>query len=109
VCAEPQPIVGTKSATFLSSVRVWIVCMNNEVSLASLWAKVDEFSEDIVTIVFCIQTLDLWKSLDQVKPQCIPCNYHNDCLVLNRMLGPFRAFLIWSKPDLLVIRGKREP
>jgi hypothetical protein len=46
--------------------------MNNEVSLASLWAKSDEFREDMVTIVLCTKMLALWKSLDQVKPQGIP-------------------------------------
>jgi hypothetical protein len=30
--------------------------MNDEVSLASLWAKLDKFREDIITIVFCIKT-----------------------------------------------------
>jgi hypothetical protein len=83
--------------------------MNNEVSLASLWAKPDAFREDIVTIVFCIKTPALWKSLGQVKPQCIPCNCHDDLLVLNRLDGPIRGFLIWSKPDLLMIRGKIKP
>jgi hypothetical protein len=55
--------------------------MNNEVSLATLWAKPDELREDIVTIVFCIKTPAIWKSLDQVKPQCIPCNCHHNFLV----------------------------
>jgi hypothetical protein len=43
-----------------------------------------------------------------VKPQCSPCNCHDEVLVLNRMLGPFRGFLISSKSDLLMIRGKIE-
>jgi hypothetical protein len=95
-----------KSATFLSRVKACIVWMNNEISLAKLWAKPDEFHEDIVTIVFCIKMPALWKSFDEVKPQCIPCNCHHDLLVFNRMLGPFKGFLIWSNPDLLIIRGK---
>jgi hypothetical protein len=106
---DRQPIFRPKSATFLSRVRACIVCINNEVSLASLWAKPDEFREHIVTMVFCIKTPALWKNLDQVKPQCIPCNCHPDFLVLNGMISLFRGFLIWSKPDLLTIRGKIEP
>jgi hypothetical protein len=83
--------------------------MNNEVSLASLWAKSDDFREDIVTIVFGIKMPALWKSLGQVKLQSIPCNCRHDLLVLNRMLGPFTWFLVSSKPDLFRIRGKTEP
>jgi hypothetical protein len=51
----------------------------------------------------------LWKSLDQVQPQCIPCNGHDDFLVLNGMLRPFMGFLMRPEPDLLMIRGKIEP
>jgi hypothetical protein len=98
-----------QKADIFGSVRAWIVCVNNEVSLASLWAEPDWFREDIITMVFCITTPALWKSLDQVKSQGIPCNYHHDFLVLNRMLGPFRGFLICLKPDLLMISGKIEP
>jgi hypothetical protein len=72
VCGELQPIFGTESVTLLSIVRCCIVRMNNEVSLASLWAKPDEFREVIATIVFCIRTPALWKSLGQVKLQSTP-------------------------------------
>jgi hypothetical protein len=105
----PQPVFGTKSATFSGRVRAWIVCMNNEVSLASLWAEPDEFREDIVTIVFGIKTPALWTNLDQVKSQWIPCNCHHHFCVLNRVFPPFRGFLIDSKPDLVMISGKIEP
>jgi hypothetical protein len=83
--------------------------MNNEASLASLSTEPDWFCEDIVTIVFGIRTPALWKSLDQVKSQCIPGNCHQDFLVLNRMLHPFRGFLICLKPRLLILSGSIDP
>jgi hypothetical protein len=51
MCGGPQPIFVATSATLLDSMWACIVCMNNEASLASLWAQLDQFCEDIVTIV----------------------------------------------------------
>jgi hypothetical protein len=41
--------------------------MNNELSLASLWAEPDSFREDIVAMVFCRRMPAIWKKLNQVK------------------------------------------
>jgi hypothetical protein len=109
MCDRAHSIFVTQSARLLGSMRACIVWMNNEVSLANVWLEPDWFREDIVTIVFGIKTPALWKRLDQLKSQWIPCNCYHDFVVLNRMLRPFRGFLICLTPDLLMVSGKIEP
>jgi hypothetical protein len=82
--------------------------MNNKLSLASRWEKLDECRQNIVTIVLNIENPALRKHLEQVKSQWIPCNHHHDFPVFNRVPWSFGQLLLWSKPDLLRICRKVE-
>jgi hypothetical protein len=71
-------------------------------SPARLWEELDECRKNIVTIIFGIKNLALWKRLEQGKSHWIPCNRHHDFPVFNRVPWSFGRLLVWSKPDLLM-------
>jgi hypothetical protein len=54
---KPQPVFYGKSSTFLSWVRSWIVCMNNEFSLIGLRVARQQCRGSIITVVPGIKIL----------------------------------------------------
>jgi hypothetical protein len=85
------------------------VYMNNGCPPAPLRAEGNQCCENVVTVLLGIKCHVFRKSLKHVKCQQMSCNRHDDFLVLNRVLRPFRRSLVRSKPDPLVICGKTEP
>jgi hypothetical protein len=59
--------------------------------------------EIIVRVVLGIKCRAFRKIIKHAKSQRIPSDRHYDFLVLNRVLRPFRRFLVGPKPDSLVI------
>jgi hypothetical protein len=60
-------------------------------------------------VVLGIKYPAFWKSLKRVASQRTIRNRRHGFLVLNRVLRPFWRFLVWPKPDPLVVCGKIEP
>jgi hypothetical protein len=98
-----------KGSAFFSRVRPSMICMKNDFSPVTLWVEPNRYCKDIVTVALAIKRSALWEGFDETKSQWIPYNFPNHFLVLGRVSRPFRQFPFWSKPDLLMIRGKIEP
>jgi hypothetical protein len=57
--SEPQSIFFAKRSTFLISMSLCIVSMNNEFSPAFLWLELSHCCKDIITIVLGVKGVHL--------------------------------------------------